>query len=301
MNILGLFAALGAAISHTGLDLATKFAVGKFNPRTVLVAQWGIAGVILLLISAIWYPSLIPHPVETFANLTRPNFWQVLLADAVLNVFASYLSIRAFKYSDASIVAPLALLTPVLLLVTSPIMLHQTASPLGALGVVFIVVGGYILGTSVGGSLGGFFGPLKSLFNNRGARNMLYAAIIWSITSNLDKMGVASTTPLLWSASITTAIALLSIPFLLTAREPSVIPRAEWWKLFAPGAATALSVIAYVFALTLLPVPYVIAIKRTSVVFTVWASKLLFKENIKGRLLGSAIMVLGVAVIAFAG
>ena len=45
--------------------------------------------------------SLIPHPVETFANLTRPNFWQVLFSRRpVLNVFASYLSIRAFKYSD---------------------------------------------------------------------------------------------------------------------------------------------------------------------------------------------------------
>lgn len=301
MNLLGLLVALGAALSRSGLDIATKFAVGTFNSRTVLVAQWGIAGAILLLISAIWYPSLIPHPFETFANLTRPNFWPVLLADALLNVFASYLSIRAFKYSDASIVAPLTLLTPVLLLITSPIMLHQTTSPLGALGVIFIVIGGYILGTSVKEPEGGFLGPFKALFNNRGARYMLSAAVIWSITSNLDKIGVTSATPLLWSVSITIAVAIFSIPFLRSVQQPSVVPSAEWWKIFAPGAMTALSVLAHVFALTLLPVPYVVAIKRTSALFTVMASKLLFKENIRGRLIGSAVMVLGVAVIAFAG
>ena len=197
MNILGLFAALGAAISHTGLDLATKFAVGKFNPRTVLVAQWGIAGVILLLISAIWYPSLIPHPVETFANLTRPNFWQVLLADAVLKRICVILIHPCFQifrciYRRAT---------------RSP----DTGSSFGYLS-DYAAPNGFASGRArcrihrcrrvhtryISRRISRrIFGPLKSLFNNRGARNMLYAAIIWSITSNLDKMGVASTTPLL--------------------------------------------------------------------------------------------------------
>lgn len=301
MNILGLFAALGAALSHTGLNLATKFAVGKFSSRTVLVAQWGISSAILLFVSAIFYPSLITHPIETFANLTRTNFWLILLADAILNVFASYFAIRAFRYSDASIVVPLEFLTPALLLVTSPIMLHQSVSPQGALGVIFIVLGGYMLGTSANESPGGLLGPFKALFSDRGARNMLYAAVIWSVTSNLDKMGITSSNPILWSVSITTTIAILSIPFLLIARQSAPSPKSQRWKLFAPGAMAALTTLAQVFALTLIPVPYVIAIKRMSVLLTVSASRLLFKENIKGRLLGSAVMVLGVVIITFVG
>ena len=54
------------------------------------------------------------------------------------------------------------------------------------------------------------------------------------------------------------------------------------------------------YALTLLFVPYVIAIKRMSALFTVTASGVILKENIGGRLVGTVIMLMGTVLIAFA-
>ena len=63
-------------------------------------------------------------------------------------MIAYYLFVRAFRLSDASLVAPLILITPILLLVTSPLILSEYVPPLGALGVIFAVLGSAFLGGS---------------------------------------------------------------------------------------------------------------------------------------------------------
>ena len=67
-------------------------------------------------------------------------------ARRVLNVIAYYFFVRGFRLSDASVVAPLILIMPVLLLVTSPLMLSEHVPPLGELGVIFAVLGSAFLG-----------------------------------------------------------------------------------------------------------------------------------------------------------
>jgi drug/metabolite transporter (DMT)-like permease len=84
---------------------------------------------LLSFLCLVWYPSLLLQPAATFAALTRPDFWPLLLLDGVLNVIAYYLFVRAFRLSDASLVAPLILLTPVLLLVTSLLILSAHVPP----------------------------------------------------------------------------------------------------------------------------------------------------------------------------
>ncbi|MCK4555658.1 MAG: hypothetical protein KAT83_03550 [Candidatus Aenigmarchaeota archaeon] len=50
---------------------------------------------------------------------------------------------------------------------------------------------------------------------------------------------------------------------------------------------------------TLTLAAYVIAVKRTNTLFSVVFGAIFFKEkNIRGRLLGAALMVLGVAIIS---
>jgi len=51
-------------------------------------------------------------------------------------------------------------------------------------------------------------------------------------------------------------------------------------------------------AITLVIVPYMVSIKRTSSIFGVLYGKFMFKEkNIKQRFLGAAIMLIGAALI----
>jgi len=253
--------------------------------------------VLLSLLCLVWYPSLLFQFSATFAVLTRPGFWLLLLLDGALNLIAYYFFVRAFRLSDASLVAPLILITPVLLLVTSPLMLSEHVSPLGAFGVIFAVVGSAFLGMS--DRRESLLTSFIVLVRDPGARSMFITATVWSITSNLDKLGVRASTPLLWIAAITIFIALCSIIFWLA--MPRRPPRLKDMRYAAlSGAANALGNALQMYALTLLFVPYVIAIKRMSGLFTVVASGVIFKENTRGRLFGAAIMLAGTALIVFA-
>ena len=80
----------------------------------------------------------------------------------------------------------------------------------------------------------------------------------------------------------------------------------HWLSLIAsrPGAFlaigffTASMVICHYTALSLTNVAYMIAIKRTSLIWSVLFGRLLFGEtNIRERLLGSVVMVAGVVLI----
>src|SRR3984893_1360823 len=212
-TLFGVGAALRAAMCQTATDIGTKVATREAEERLTLAVQWTVGAVLLSFLCLVWYPTLLLQPAATFAALTRPGFWPLLLLDGVLNVIAYYLFVRAFRLSDASLVAPLILITPVLLLVTSPLILGEHVPPLGALGVIFAVLGSAFLGGSSRSV------SLRTSFivcaRDHGVRSMFVTAVIWSITSNLDKLGVRASTPLLWAATLTTFIALCSIIFWL--------------------------------------------------------------------------------------
>jgi uncharacterized membrane protein len=212
-------------------------------------------------------------------------------------VIAYHLFVRAFRLSDASLVAPLILITPVLLLVTSPLILSEYVPPLGALGVIFAVLGSAFLGGSDPSA------SLRTSFivfaRGHGVRSMFVTAVIWSITSNLDKLGVSASTPLLWAATLTTFIALCSIALWLAMPHRPLRLRDTRYAALS-GMANAVGNALLMYALTLLFVPYVIAIKRMSALSTVIVSGIILKENIRRRLVGTVIMLMGTVLIAFA-
>ena len=141
LALLALFASLVTAICQSVTDLGTKAATRTADDRAILAAQWCAGAGLLSLACLVFYPGLLSAPRETLASLTKPEFWTLLVWSGALNVVAYVLYIRAFRLSDASLVAPLVLLTPVLMLVTSPIMTGERAPPMGMFGVLLTVLG----------------------------------------------------------------------------------------------------------------------------------------------------------------
>ena len=232
-----------------------------------------------------------------------------ILGSAVPNVLAYLLLVRSLRLSDLSLVAPLMGLTPLFLLVTSPLILGERAAPLGLLGVLLIVIGAYVL--NVEDIRHGVLAPFRALLRDRGARIMLGVAFLWSISANFDKIGVQATSPIAWPVVVHGFIALALGPVVLArrvergrARSDRVVPprgSAPILMLLA-GLVNALAMIAQMTALTLTLVPYVIALKRTSVLFSVGLGRLLFGEgHIRARAFGASIILAGVIVFALAG
>lgn len=225
------------------------------------------------------------------------RFWLSLFTSGSLNVLATILYMKAIKASGLSITIPLLTFTPLFLLLTSPLMLGEFPSSLGLIGVLLIIFGSYTL--NINQLREGYLAPFKALLVESGPKLMLIAAFIWSITSNVDKIGVQNSSPILWSIFINIYIMLAMLPIMLYKSNKSVQKiRANYKALLPIGLFSAFSLIFQMTAISMANVAYVISIKRTSVIMSVLFGYLIFKEEgLKERLLGAAIMVFGVLFI----
>jgi drug/metabolite transporter (DMT)-like permease len=226
------------------------------------------------------------------------NFWEALIATVSLNTIASILFTKALKNSPLSLTLPITTFTPVFLLITSPIILGEFPKPLGIIGILSVVVGSYILNLSK--RVHGVFEPLLAIFKDEGPRLMLIVAIIWSITSNIDKIVVINSNPLLATFSITLGLAIL-LTFVLFVKNISIKNILKNSKILAPiGLASGASLAFQMTAISMTLVANVISIKRTNALFgTLWGKMFFKEENIGERISGTIIMILGVILIAF--
>ncbi|MGD1896525.1 MAG: EamA family transporter [Phormidesmis sp.] len=282
--------------SLTAFFEACKDATGKQSLKTLdeysVLFSFMAVGVVLLL------PLLWVTGIPTI----QPRFWLALAIGGGLNILAFTLYTRALKLADLSLTVPLVTLTPLFLLVTSPILVQEWPTGTDAIGVVLLVVGSYVLNlpprTQPGSTV---WTPLLSMARNPGSRLMLCVAFIWSITSNFDKIGVVNSSPLLWAVALFGTIAGGMVPFVFfrKGRGGIVLLKDQWRLLGITGAFNAIAITFQMVALTLAPVAQVIAVKRMSALLSVLFGHFFFGEKgLKERLLGAAIMVSGVVIMA---
>jgi len=227
----------------------------------------------------------------------NPQFWIALLIGASLNSVTAILYIKAIKLSDLSLTVPLVALTPLFMLLTSPLIVGEYPNFFDCIGICFIVMGSYLL--NIKEKSQGYLAPFKALLHEPGPKLMLIVAFLWSITSNFDKIGVQNSSPIFWLFSLFTAMSVLLLPVLLhKTPNPSRKIMQHLPMLITMGFVNGLGVIFQMQALTMTLVVQVIAVKRTSVLMGVLFGHFIFKEkDIQQRLLGAAIMIVGVFFI----
>lgn len=290
--------------SLTALFEACKDATGKQSLKTLdeysVLFSFMAVGVVLML-PVLWLSGGIPT--------LRPNFWWALLIGGGLNILAFTLYVRAIKIADLSLTVPLVTLTPLFLLITSPIIVNEQPTLADAFGVVLLVIGSYVLNITPHSSASPHLPtprqsvctPLLSMARNPGSRLMLCVAFIWSITSNFDKIGVINSSPLFWAMSLFAVIAGGMVPFVFCRKSSAgLAPLLLQWRLLGvTGGFNAIAITCQMLALTMAPVAQVIAVKRMSALLSVLAGYFLFGEKGLGaRLLGASIMVSGVVLMS---
>ncbi|MEM9944945.1 MAG: DMT family transporter [Cyanobacteria bacterium P01_D01_bin.36] len=280
--------------SLTAFFEACKDATGKQSLKTLdeysVLFSFMAIGVVVLL------PILWVVGIPTL----QPGFWLALLIGGGLNILAFTLYVRALKLADLSLTVPLVTLTPLFLLVTSPLLVQEWPTWADGIGVVLLVVGSYVLNLNLG-TRQHPFEPLSAMARNPGSRLMLCVAFIWSITSNFDKIGVRGSSPLLWAISLFTVIATGMVPFVFfRPNSPGIQPLLGEWRLLGlTGVFNAIAITFQMLALPLAPVAQVIAVKRMSALISVIFGHFFFNEKgFETRLTGAAIMVCGVVIMA---
>lgn len=273
---------------------ALKNVFSKINLKTIdeYIVAWSLRFFTLPFLIPLLYLIKIP-PLKN-------QFWIALFIGGSLNVLTTILYMKSIKSSDLSLTIPMVTFTPLFLLITSPLIVGEFPNLLGIIGVLLIVLGSYLL--NIKQTTKGYLAPFKALLKEKGPRIMLLVAFIWSITSNFDKIGVQSSSPIFWVIAINTFVTLALFPIMLFKSQKFLKKIFKNLKsLFSIGLFNGLTLIFQMIAINLTLVAYVISIKRSSAIISVLFGYLVFKEKeVKERLLGTIIMLVGVLLIMLA-
>ena len=282
--------ALLAAFLESLKDLSSKASVRTLSPQLA-----GLAA------------SAVPIPVLLTFLLLSPSwptvdsgFFLALALSGSMNVLGMFQFMRALQESELSLTIPFIAFTPIFLLVTSPILVGDIPSEQDLLGILCIVGGAYILHLHT--IRQGLLAPLRAIWHQPGPRRMLFVALIYSFTSNFDKLGVQHSSPLVWSLSITT---IMAIGFLLLLRylpqSPPSRPQGRVLVvLLLIGVFQGLGLLVHNHALLSGPVPSVIALKRTSILFAVIWGIIFLKERYGWeRMAGALLMIAGIGILGW--
>ncbi|NJN01326.1 MAG: EamA family transporter [Leptolyngbyaceae cyanobacterium SL_1_1] len=274
------------AFFEASKDIFSKRSLNQLNLYLVAWA-WPVLTTLCLLPAIAWagLPPILP------------GFWAALLAGGLLNTLAFLLYIKAISTSDISLTVPYVSFTPLFLGLTSPFIVQESADLGDVVGGLLIVLGAYVLNWR--SQYRSPLAPFQAFWQEPGPKLMLGVALIWSITANIDKVGVQTSSPLLWLVALHSFISLGMLP-VVWRQVPAPIQQLQHnLKLLLPiGLAQMIATTCQMNALELTVVADVISVKRTSTLIAALMGHLFFQEpGLRQRLLGASIMLSGVFLI----
>lgn len=279
----------------TALSLATSDALTKraLSSRGVYFVAWAKLVFALPLFLLCLIVVDVP-PLDA-------TFWIALMCALPLEITAWILYTKALKVSPMSMTMPFLALTPFFLIMTSSLLLGESVSLQGAIGISLMAVGGYTL--NIHKIRGHLMEPVKAIFREKGSVMMIVVAFIYSITSSLGKMAIEHSSPIFFGSFYFTLMTILFTPIALKKNGGNIsIKREDLVLLASIGITFFVMIIFHMIAMSLANVAYMISIKRTSLLFSMLYGYFLFKEEkVAEKAVGGAIMLAGFVVIVLSG
>lgn len=299
--------ALGMALSEATKDIYhSQERVKSYSP---ILKAW--------VLTTCSLPVVVAYAVWSGMPVIDPNFWPFVAVHVALMCIANVLYMRALALGPLSQTQPILALTTVFLVLTNPLMTNERVPIAGWIGVMIVGVGIYATqhpGPKEGASaLTNFLSPFVEMMKQPGVVSKLGVALIFSMTANLDRLCIDRASGPFYLAvdlsliSITLGLALLA----LRHRGKKLIDEAQAEKTGLPpagyllggGTINAITILLHVWALTFAPVPYVIAIKRLSILIASgWGAFVRKDRKLHWfQLVGTVLVVAGIGVITFFG
>lgn len=230
-----------------------------------------------------------------------PRFFALIALMYPLEALGLVLYMRAIAISPLSLTLPFLAFTPAFMIATGLIFLGELPNLPGAAGIALIVAGSYALNLDT--SRLGWLEPFRAIGRERGSLLMLAVAFIYSVTSALGKVAIQMTEPAFFGAfypALLAALLCVVYPLAGKASLPRLFQRPRLGLLL--GVVYAGMFVSHALAISLVNAAYMIAVKRTSLLFGVAYGGVLFgEERILQRLCGAGLMVAGVVMIALLG
>jgi drug/metabolite transporter (DMT)-like permease len=280
-----------SAFALATADALSKRYLSHYRPGELVLVRFGVSGVMLL-------PLLLMQP---WPELTAV-FWGWIAVLMPLEILAMWLYMRAIRESPLSLTLPYLAFTPVFIVLTGFLFLGEQVSLPGFAGICLVVCGAWLLNVQVAHRHGrwNILAPFRAIIHERGSRLMLTAAAIYSVTSVIGKVALLHVTPAFFGPFYFVALGILTA-FVFASRDVSswrALGRHPWAHL-AVGGSMAVMVVAHFHAIGQIEAAYMIATKRTSLLFGILYGAWLFHETgLSRNLAAGGLMVAGVFLIA---
>lgn len=266
-----------------------KYLRDGINQQFLLGIAW-IAGGAMLLPALFYYgtPKIMP------------GFWSALLVTAALNVISQSVFIRAFALSEASLIAPLRLLTPPLVILTGFFILGEAPTFAGAAGIVITMAGLWLLLSSENNFV--FRGAFTKVFTDQGILWGIIGATLFAFSLPFDKKAVVASSALFFSVLVHMIVGLAvvsgSVAFSKNFRG-GFWQNLHLWrgKLLLIGLFIALGGFMTNQALNYSLVAYAASLKRLWSFWTIVLAGSILQERRAGRrFLATAVMFSGIII-----
>jgi drug/metabolite transporter (DMT)-like permease len=276
---------------------ASRLAVTKQLSFTLsaqaLTMYVNLAGLVVTLPLVFWHHHM-PFDDPVYAG--------AVLAGGVLSGLGGWSLNTAIKRSEVSLVGPIMTLTPGFVVVVEWLVTGDTPGPLGLVGLVLLIAGGYVL--SIDRSETQWYRPLVRMVTDPGSGYTLVAAFCFAAASTFGRVGIQLSDPL--SFAVVVAVVNPIVLFVMFSLHDhrfyrEVLPpdlARQTKPLLLLGLLFALMRIADQIALSLTLASYAMGVKRTAGMFSVLLGRWYFNEGrTTAKLAGSGIMLLGLFVL----
>ncbi len=279
-----------SAVSLAAADALSKKYFQDCSGWELLLLRFGVPGLMLL-------PVLFIQPIPAVPMA----FWGGMVILVPLELIAMWCYMVAIRDCPLYLTLPYLAFTPVFNVLTGYLVLGEWVSLQGFLGILLVVGGAYLLNLDRFHvlSLQGWLAPLRAIFHERGSRLMLLAAAIYSLTSVLSKSVMQYATPASFGPFYFVVLGMVVIGITVLRQPRSLMLfKHRSAPLLAVGGLMALMVVTHFLAIALVEVAYMIAVKRSSLLFGILFGALLFGERqVTRHFVAGTLMVLGVALI----
>ncbi|MGB5198442.1 MAG: DMT family transporter [Sedimenticolaceae bacterium] len=279
------------AFALASSDAAAKHWMRSAGAREMVVVRLGLSG--LLLTPWVLTFELPPLPLP---------FWGWLAVLMPLELIAMLLYMRAIRDHPLALTVPYLAFTPVLVVVTGWIVLGETVSGIGLLGILLVVAGSWLLNFEQASRLtpATLLAPLRAIVVNRGSRLMLITAAIYALTSVGGKAAMAWMPPAQFGAFYFALLGALTLVMVAITKPSALrVNRYGGLAILVVAGFMAIMVVTHFMALAQVEAAYMIAVKRSSLLFGMLYGAMLFGErHLSRHLLAGALMVGGVVAIA---
>jgi drug/metabolite transporter (DMT)-like permease len=282
---MGIIAVLLSCVFVTSKDVLSKKLAVRIDGTASTFASFAFALPFYLLVLAVMWA--LDYDIFHFTA----TFWSLVVLRAVTDVFAEWMKMYAFAHGDISLVSIVFSFSPLIVLLLSP-MTGDTLSAGGIAAVVVVVVG----------SVAVVYRPSHPEWGKQ-RKAMLLAAgatVFFGMNSIYDRIAMEQrsdpATAVVGGFTMTAVSAAMLLPFVLF--RPDRLTDMSLYRrgLLARGILEVAFMVCKLVGMQFLAAAYVVGLQRLSLLLSIIAGRVVFKEGDFRRRLLAGILILGGAL-----